>query len=90
LINIFISFNSLIETSHRENLTREKKTLENRQQNELNTMKQTIEKQKQELQKKLRDDMLSDINLGQQNNTNIQIRLLQIKHESDEVTFQFE
>jgi hypothetical protein len=90
LINIFISFNSLIETSLRENLTREKKTLENRQQNELNTMKQTIEKQKQELQKKLRDDMLSDINLGQQNNTNIQIRLLQIKHESDEVTFQFE
>jgi hypothetical protein len=90
LINIFISFNSLIETSLRENLTREKKTLENRQQNELNTMKQTIEKQKQELQKKLRDDMLSDINLGQQNNTNTQIRLLQIKHESDEVTFQFE
>ena len=50
-------------------------------------MKQTIEKQKQDLQKKLRDDMLSDINLEQQNNTNIQIRLLQIKHESEEVGF---
>ena len=48
-------------------------------------MKQTFEKQKQDLQKKLRDDMLADINLEQQNNTNIQIRLLQMKYESDEV-----
>jgi hypothetical protein len=32
-----------------------------------------------------RADMLSDLNLEQQNNTNIQIRLLQMKHESEEV-----
>jgi hypothetical protein len=29
--------------------------------------------------------MLSGLNLEQQNNTNIQIRLLQMKHESEEV-----
>jgi hypothetical protein len=33
--------------------------------------------------------MLSDLNLEQQNNTNMQIRLLQMKHESDEVGFIF-
>lgn len=32
-----------------------------------------------------RRDMLSDLNLEQENNTNIQIRLLQIKHENEEV-----
>lgn len=31
-------------------------------------------------------DMLADLNLEQKNNTNIQIRLLQMKHESDEVS----
>ncbi len=97
-----ILFDRLIENNLRENLVQETKILEIRQKNELNTVKQTMEKEKQELQKKLRyqyikfrlkinnryhcrADMLSDINLEQQNNTNIQIRLLQIKHESDEV-----
>ncbi len=97
-----ILFDRLIENNLRENLAQETKILEIRQKNELNTVKQTMEKEKQELQKKLRyqyikfrlkinnryhyrADMLSDINLEQQTNTNIQIRLLQIKHESDEV-----
>ncbi len=35
----------------------------------------------------LRADMLADLNLEQQNNTNIQIRLLQIKHEFEQVWF---
>lgn len=33
--------------------------------------------------------MLADVKLDQENNTNIQIRLLQMKHEFDEVGFQF-
>ncbi|CAF0802679.1 unnamed protein product [Adineta steineri] len=73
-----------IEKNLQENLSREKKLLMTRQQNELNTMKQNIEKEKQELQKKLRADMLSDLNLEQQDNVNMQIRLLQIKHEFEE------
>ncbi|CAF3777599.1 unnamed protein product [Adineta steineri] len=75
---------TLIEKNLQENLSREKKLLMTRQQNELNTMKQNIEKEKQELQKKLRADMLSDLNLEQQDNVNMQIRLLQIKHEFEE------
>jgi len=52
----FLSSNlhRLIEQNLHENLSREKKLLVTRQQNELNLMKQTIEKEKQELQKQLR------------------------------------
>ncbi|CAF3900327.1 unnamed protein product, partial [Rotaria sp. Silwood1] len=74
----------LIENNIHENFLHEKKLFQNRQQNELNNIKEIFEKEKQELQKKLRSDMLSDLNLEQQNNTNIQIRLLQMKHEFDE------
>ncbi|UJR13443.1 hypothetical protein I4U23_000457 [Adineta vaga] len=74
----------LTEENLRENLEKEKKLLMNRQQNELKLVKQTIEKEKQELQTKLRADMLADLNLQQQDNVNIQIRLLQIKHEYEE------
>ncbi|CAF4928552.1 unnamed protein product, partial [Rotaria sp. Silwood1] len=70
---------TLIENNIRENLLHENKSLENRQQNELNNIEETIEREKQELQKKL-----NYLNLEQQNNTNIQIRLLQMKHEFDE------
>jgi len=44
----------LIENNLRENFSQETKVLETRQKNELNTIKQAIEKEKQELQKKLR------------------------------------
>ncbi|CAF5002608.1 unnamed protein product, partial [Rotaria sp. Silwood1] len=79
ILNIFLFFNRLIENNIRENLLHENKSLENRQQNELNNIEETIEREKQELQKKL-----NYLNLEQQNNTNIQIRLLQMKHEFDE------
>ncbi|CAF3361148.1 unnamed protein product, partial [Rotaria sp. Silwood2] len=75
---------TLIENKIHENLLHEKKLLENRQKTELNNIKEVMEREKQELQKKLRSDMLSDMNLDQQNNTNIQIRLLQMKHEFEE------
>ncbi|CAF4076909.1 unnamed protein product [Rotaria sordida] len=74
----------LIENNIRENLLHEKKSIQNRQQNELKQIKEANEKEKQELKTKLRNDMLSDLNLEQQNNTNIQIHLLQIKHEFEE------
>ncbi|CAF3967251.1 unnamed protein product [Rotaria sp. Silwood1] len=70
---------TLIENNIRENHVHENKSLENRQPNELNNTDETIEREKQELQKKL-----NYLNLEQQNNTNIQIRLLQMKHEFDE------
>ncbi|CAF5157285.1 unnamed protein product, partial [Rotaria sp. Silwood1] len=44
---------TLIENNIRENLLHENKSLENRQQNELNNIEETIEREKQELQKKL-------------------------------------
>ncbi|CAF5098613.1 unnamed protein product, partial [Rotaria sp. Silwood1] len=43
-----------IESNFRENLAREKKLLENRKQEELNNIKQAIEREKEEMQKKLR------------------------------------
>ncbi|CAF3844592.1 unnamed protein product, partial [Rotaria sp. Silwood1] len=70
---------TLIENNIRENHLHENKSLENCQPNELNNIDETIEREKQELQKKL-----NYLNLEQQNNTNIQIRLLQMKHEFDE------
>ncbi|CAF3168790.1 unnamed protein product [Rotaria sp. Silwood2] len=66
----------LIQNNIRENLLHEKKSLQSRQQNELNNIQEIIEREKQELQKKL-----SYLNFEQRNNTNIQIRLLQMKHE---------
>lgn len=90
-----------METKIEEELARESKALQTRQKTDLNLLKQTIEREKQELQTKLRSalsrkdvieilfdsraDMLADVQLDQENNTNIQIRLLQIKHEFDEV-----
>ncbi len=51
---MFFLRNRLIEQTIRENLSRETKLLETHQKNELNNLKQTIEKEKQELQNKLR------------------------------------
>ena len=43
-----------METELRENLVREKRALENRQQEELNKIKQTSEREKEEYQRQLR------------------------------------
>jgi hypothetical protein len=43
-----------MESDLRENIARERKLLENRKQEELNNIKQTIEREKDELQRKLR------------------------------------
>ncbi|CAF1617425.1 unnamed protein product, partial [Adineta ricciae] len=75
---------TLTEKTLREKLEQEKKLLISRHQNDLIVLKQSIEKEKQDLQKKLRADMLSDLNLEQQDNVNMQIRLLQVKHEFEE------
>jgi hypothetical protein len=51
---MFFLPNRLIEQNIRENLSRETKLLEIHQKNELNNLKQANEREKQELQKKLR------------------------------------
>ncbi|CAF4909431.1 unnamed protein product, partial [Rotaria sp. Silwood2] len=43
----------LIQNNIRENLLHAKKSLQSRQQNELNNIQEIIEREKQELQKKL-------------------------------------
>ncbi len=43
-----------MESDLRENVARERKLLENRKQEELNNIKQSIEREKDELQRKLR------------------------------------
>ncbi len=43
-----------MESDLRENIARERKLLENRKQEELNNIKQSIEREKDELQRKLR------------------------------------
>jgi hypothetical protein len=43
-----------MESDIRENIARERKLLENRKQEELNNIKQSIEREKDELQRKLR------------------------------------
>ncbi|CAF1284041.1 unnamed protein product [Didymodactylos carnosus] len=82
---------SLIEVNIRDNIVRQKELLENRKQDELNQIKQDIEREKDELTQKLRRNMQTDINTEQQssNNNNNQIQILQDqltqeKHEYDE------
>ncbi|CAF5023678.1 unnamed protein product [Rotaria sp. Silwood1] len=79
-----IEDNRLMENNICENHLHENKSLENCQPNELNNIDETIEREKQELQKKLNLIYYQILILNNKTNTNIQIRLLQMKHEFDE------